>query len=1343
MNLFKKATASVALVSLVSGVFSTGVAAMNLAEIEAATSLANKGVINKVDTVADFRLDATITRAEAAKVAAEIAGIEPNSSCEGKFSDVSATTPNTWVCGYVEALLEAGKLSANENYNPERNLSKTESLKMMLEAAGDEVVYDNATWQADFVAHAVANAYISTFTDYNTAATRGFVFVAADAAHEANSDDNILDDILNEIEDGDDTTTDNGDDNTSVVTGDSVLMVELSPESPSRGLVAADRARTPVLAVEVTAGSEDVELKDLELEYTGLSDSDDIDELAVYLDNQKVTRGSSKNFDNDQMANLSFENDTVISAGETKTLVITAKVAKATGTVSHKVTLVDVDASVDVEMNNISSETFNVVDASNTAKVELDIDKVTTKATVGEEYDLADFTLEETSDKEDVVIKALTFEIEGNLDAEEDLSNIELLVDGDSVASDLYVNSDDEIVANIDYTIESDDKVTFKLVGTIEGSISSTSATTVSLTDFYAIGANTEIIADLSDDGDQLGAELSEFFIEGSEINVSFDKSDIDEAKPNTDDVLVGTLKLEALSDYTVEELTVTATANTNNVEDIIKSIELDGSTADKEENVNSTVATYTFEDISLNAGETKELDLTFDVVDDVNLNGDNVQFRVTITKVEDEENDETYTSTSNPDLDTILSTNSLDDKTIDIETATFTLTQTKVSQRELVLGNGIDVILFKGKINVGDSSEVQINDMSFGSTITRAAGSTFTFDDVVDNATLNIGGKTFTADVETNGLDFNSMNAVIAAGSDNVEVSVIATLKDNDGIDEGDTIALTLSEGDIDLEDAEGEDLLSGNKTYNPTSTATTVVLNEAGQLEVRIVQDGDNDDEIEEVVLAGTSNVALAEVEFEADQEDIKVKEMVFSIPAGSTTGGTSPFSINTDTTTEAGSETPATEVTEITFTKSATFGGTIQVNVNGQTSSTVVNAADTAADIATAVAADIVALSNTATAVVSSNKITVTATGDADYSDALVNLGGTNSEVSVNVTTQGAADAAQVSTVDFGKAFEAGDSISITVNGTKYTSSTGYADLATAVSGNSAVSAAAAGNVVTITASVSNVDFTFSASAANVAPTVTGDYSDTITNVRLMNGSNVIADGATITFDSVNSQTLVSFEDDFIIEDTSETVHAVLVADIERFTTEGGEISAVIGDIVVEYNSSEITWASSNDDIIATIDGTNAATNANAGSSKTVSVAPAIVTVSVVDQLGSNGDDRAKIKFSIDKGNNDFDNDDIRVTKIGLDGAVAGLVVRNDDNATVTATANGANDEYTITSASGDNKIINGDEFEFVVSADETELRIDEIEFSIGAGASIVENISITNDKVIDLGKHITVK
>ncbi len=1306
MNLFKKTTASVALVALVSGTFSTGVAAMDLAEINAATSLANKGFINEVETVADFRLDATITRAEAAKVAAMIAGVTPNDSCEGKFSDVSATTPNNWVCGYVEALLEEGLLSANNEYNPERNLSKTESLKMMLEAAGDDVEY-GSDWQADFVAYAVAAGYISNFTDYNTAATRGFVFVASDASHEANNEGDILDDIIDEITGGEEPTDEPTE--TPVVSGDSVLMVELSPESPSRGLVAADRARTPVLAVEVTAGSEDVELKDLELEYTGLSDSDDIDELAVYLDNQKVSRGSSKNFDSDQMADLSFENDTVISAGETKTLVITAKIAKATGTVSHKVTLVNVDASVDVEMNNISSETFNVVDASNTAKVELDIDKVTTKATVGEEYDLADFSLEETSDKEDVVIKALTFEVEGNLDAEEDLSNLELFVDGDSVTTDLYVNSDDEIVANIDYTIESDDKVTFKLVGTIEGSISSTSYTTVSLTDFYAIGANTEIIADLSDNGDQLDSELSRFLIEGSEINVSFDKSDIDEAKPNTDDVLVGTLKLEALSDYTIEELTVTATANTNNVEDIVKSIELDGSTADKEANVDSKVATYTFEDISLDAGETKTLDLTFDVVDDVNLNGDNVQFNITITKVEDEENDETYTSTSTPDLDTILSTNSLDDKTVDIETATFTLTQTKVSQKELVLGNGIEVVLFKGKINVGDSSEVQINDMSFGSDITRASSSTFTFDDVVDNATLNIGGKTFSADVETNGLDFNSMNAVIAAGSDNVEVTVTATLKDNDGIDEGDMVALTLAEGDIDLEDAEGEDLLAGNKSFNATSTATSIVLNENGVLEVRVVNDGDNEDEIEDVVLAGTSNVALAEVELEADQEDIKVKELAFAVKGS--TDGTAPFNVSvSETETQAGG---TSEVQTLTITETAGVDGSVKVTFDGKSEIVAILEDDTASEIATKVAA---AFSN---ATASTNEVEFTAESKADIALGTISSVNTYAEGTFAETTKGAIPTSfeGVYTVNFGKTPEAGDELTVRIDWTDYTAAT-LAALKTAVDWAANTTSVVTGNTLEIT---TTEDVFESASAENVDGTDVVDFSDTLNNVRLMDGSKVIADGATVTFK--NGQTVITFEDDFIIEDTSETVHAVLVADIERYTTEGGEVSAVMGKVQVSYSDSELTGAASNDDIVAK--------TANTETSEAVSIAPAIVTVSVVNELGDN-DQYAKIKFSIDKGNNDFDNDDITITEVRLESAVAaGVTVRNDDNEDV-ANAN-TNADVTI---AGNNKIVNGDEFEFKVTTDGDEIRIESngISFELDN-----ETYTITNDKVIDLGTY----
>ena len=101
-------------------------------------------------------------------------------TCDNEFADVTATTPNTWTCGYAEALLDAGKVSANTNFNPLSNLTKSEATKMMLEAAGCTDVYTNAaTWQAETVAFAADNNIIDSFADYNTPATRGFVFQVA------------------------------------------------------------------------------------------------------------------------------------------------------------------------------------------------------------------------------------------------------------------------------------------------------------------------------------------------------------------------------------------------------------------------------------------------------------------------------------------------------------------------------------------------------------------------------------------------------------------------------------------------------------------------------------------------------------------------------------------------------------------------------------------------------------------------------------------------------------------------------------------------------------------------------------------------------------------------------------------------------------------------------------------------------------------------------------------------------------------------------------------------------------------------------------------------------------
>jgi len=161
MNLFKKTTASIALVTLVSGIFSTGVSANSSTEIEAANALADKGYINNhSDNTAAYNLNQNVLRQEIAAVARGIAGLDKKTSCNDSFSDVSATTPNDWACYSVEALLDDNLIAANNKFNPENEISKAEAVGMMVKAAfGNEYSYNSsssASWQEQVVDFAVS-----------------------------------------------------------------------------------------------------------------------------------------------------------------------------------------------------------------------------------------------------------------------------------------------------------------------------------------------------------------------------------------------------------------------------------------------------------------------------------------------------------------------------------------------------------------------------------------------------------------------------------------------------------------------------------------------------------------------------------------------------------------------------------------------------------------------------------------------------------------------------------------------------------------------------------------------------------------------------------------------------------------------------------------------------------------------------------------------------------------------------------------------------------------------------------------------------------------------------------
>jgi hypothetical protein len=176
-NLVKKVTSAIAALTIVFSVVSpaAGVSAA-YTEVEAANKLATLGVIvDQSANPSEYRLGDTISRREMLKVMMKLSSVEVTDTCEGKFADLPSSD---WGCKYAEAALANGFIAANANFRPDDNVSKAEALKMVMQARGISKG-SNSDWRAAYVEAAVEAGVAMSFSDYDTAAERGTIFVWA------------------------------------------------------------------------------------------------------------------------------------------------------------------------------------------------------------------------------------------------------------------------------------------------------------------------------------------------------------------------------------------------------------------------------------------------------------------------------------------------------------------------------------------------------------------------------------------------------------------------------------------------------------------------------------------------------------------------------------------------------------------------------------------------------------------------------------------------------------------------------------------------------------------------------------------------------------------------------------------------------------------------------------------------------------------------------------------------------------------------------------------------------------------------------------------------------------
>ena len=142
-------------------------------ELSSANKLASEGIISQQDNAKDYRLNDNITRKEFMKVVANITKETIEDTCDNSFNDVA----DDWGCKYIEWALKKWFIAANATFRPDANITKAESMKLILKARWFIRVQNTDDWRVDDMMSAAQNGIISQrYYDYDTFASRWWIF---------------------------------------------------------------------------------------------------------------------------------------------------------------------------------------------------------------------------------------------------------------------------------------------------------------------------------------------------------------------------------------------------------------------------------------------------------------------------------------------------------------------------------------------------------------------------------------------------------------------------------------------------------------------------------------------------------------------------------------------------------------------------------------------------------------------------------------------------------------------------------------------------------------------------------------------------------------------------------------------------------------------------------------------------------------------------------------------------------------------------------------------------------------------------------------------------------------
>ena len=342
-NFSTKIASTVSVVALVATAMSASLVSAASEFLPYAELLADNAVIGTQTNESGYRLGDTVTRAEMAKVTANLGGYTIASCAGTTYGDVGASLGD--LCGAIEALADAGVVStANANFRPSAPVTRAEATKMLLGAVGEagsstDAGYTDLANLGDLAmyvnrANELGCAADATFFRPNATASRGEAFKLA--ACVAGLTPTTVPPTGTGV-----VVPPTG---TGVVAG--ALTVALDGAATAQ-YVPKNASSVKVGAIKLTAGSKDVTVQSLVVTRSGLGNSNDISSTnGIRASKNGVLVSSSADYYNptSQKGTVYFSPALVVKAGTSTSVDVLVNLSGAENS-QHQFTLTAVNAA--------------------------------------------------------------------------------------------------------------------------------------------------------------------------------------------------------------------------------------------------------------------------------------------------------------------------------------------------------------------------------------------------------------------------------------------------------------------------------------------------------------------------------------------------------------------------------------------------------------------------------------------------------------------------------------------------------------------------------------------------------------------------------------------------------------------------------------------------------------------------------------------------------------------------------------------------------------------------------------------------------------------------------------